>query len=60
MKQITNVYVELFRRTYAVIDVDTNSLGIFIEQGRSLKKLKSCIRIKQLKIIKGGEKDGKG
>ena len=44
MKQITNVYVEPFRRTCAVIDVDTNSLGIFIEQGRSLKKLKSCIR----------------
>ena len=44
MKQITNVYVEPFRRTCAVIDVDTNSLGIFIEQGRSPKKLKSCIR----------------
>ena len=39
MKQITNVYVEPFRRTCAVIDVDTNSLGIFIAQGRSLKSL---------------------
>lgn len=44
MKKITNVYVEPFRRTCAVIDVDTNSLGIFIEPGRNPKKVKSRTR----------------
>lgn len=44
MKQIVSVYVIPFRRTLVVIDVGTNSLGIFIELGRSLKKVKSRTR----------------